>query len=182
LQNRDWGTELRVVKWLKMKEFVRFGFNITLTDAGVAHANEILQLVFEYLFLARNQPASSMLFEDIKKMNLHLDPEDHQEITIAKNISLGHFSGYHDVYAQMLVFDSQKILDCLKKLKVERANVFLRAPLIVGDGGTVSKFGEIPFNREKIPDSVISHCRNIESGRAEPSRSVYLPPKYFSKY
>ena len=68
LKQKGWATSLSAGAGSESKDFAFFGVEISLTQAGVDHIDEIIQSVFIYLNIIRNDNNLSRYFDELKRI------------------------------------------------------------------------------------------------------------------
>ncbi|CAH1774132.1 unnamed protein product [Owenia fusiformis] len=155
-----------------------FSINVTLTDEGLDHYQEVLSVLFEYIQMLRNEGPCERIWSEIKtiednsfRWQEQREPMDYVE-KLCENMQL--FPPEHYLTGEDLLmdYDSKVIAECLNCLVPSKANIMLVSKRFEESGECTEKekWYQTPYNAVNIPDDWISQWADIQ-----PRPEFHLP-------
>lgn len=149
--------------------------SVSLTDKGVEQYERVLQLVFAYLDMLREQPPQQRIFDEqaaLATLAFRFKEPRSPISTVAQLSSVMHYYDDADILTGpylMERFDAQLISEALEVLRPERAQVMLTAPGVQTDRR--SPYYEVPYAQRGPEAVMLSRWDSVEADEA-----LHLPP------
>lgn len=152
--------------------------NVDLTEEGIDHTDDIVQLVFQYLNMLRNEGPQPWIFQELQELwriAFRFKGKDTPQSYVRDLAGMLHLFPFQDVLAGPYLLEEYRpdlITDLLHYLKPDNVRIAVVAKRFMGQADSVEKWYGTQYQLERIPDSVMQVWR-----AAGTNENLKLPPR-----
>lgn len=152
--------------------------NVDLTEEGIDHTDDIVQLVFQYLNMLRNEGPQPWIFQELQELwriAFRFKGKDTPQSYVRDLAGMLHLFPFQDVLAGPYLLEEYRpdlITDLLRYLKPDNVRIAVVAKRFMGQADSVEKWYGTQYRLERIPDSVMQVWR-----AAGTNENLKLPPR-----
>ena len=178
LKERNWANALQAGPLGSVSRFAFFAVSIELTEEGINHVDSIVELMFGYIRLIKDEGVQKWIFDEIRslsKMSFHFREKSEPYSFVQQVTSImDKFPPVHYLSGPYLMreFDPKKIREILDLLTPERCCVRVCAKAVKHKTNLKEKWYETPYGTEQISKEQLNVWKN-----AKPDSSLRLPRK-----
>lgn len=186
MKERGWADELSAGESLSLENFGFFGVTISLTKEGVDHVDDIVELVYAYLKLIREEGIETWIHEEsaaLADMGFRF-AERVEPFNLVQTLS-GRMALYPEeeyLSGAYLVneFAPQAITDLLDCLTPEKGNLMVVGSFVEGSTDATEKWYGTAYRMEEMPASTVEKWRTVkpDAGLAIPGKNPFIPTKF----
>jgi len=186
LKSRGWVNNLVGGQKSGCKGFGFFVVNVDLTEEGIEHVDDIIQLVFQYLEMLRKEGAKDWVFQECRDLNAmqfrFKDKERPQSYVCGLAGHLHEFPLNEVLTAGYLLTEwkPELINDVLQQLTPDRVRVVAIAQRYKDRCDETEQYYMSKYKTEKIEPSKIEGWRNcgLHKSLRLPDRNEFIPTNY----
>lgn len=152
--------------------------NVDLTEEGIDHTDDIVQLVFQYLNMLRTEGPQPWIFQELQELwriAFRFKGKDTPQSYVRDLAGMLHLFPFQDVLAGPYLLEEYRpdlITDLLRYLKPDNVRIAVVAKRFMGQADSVEKWYGTQYQLERIPDSVMQVWR-----AAGTNENLKLPPR-----
>lgn len=152
--------------------------NVDLTEEGIDHTDDIVQLVFQYLNMLRTEGPQPWIFQELQELwriAFRFKGKDTPQSYVRDLAGMLHLFPFQDVLAGPYLLEEYRpdlITDLLHYLKPDNVRIAVVAKRFMGQADSVEKWYGTQYQLERIPDSVMQVWR-----AAGTNENLKLPPR-----
>lgn len=160
--------------------------NVDLTEEGIAHTDDIVQLVFQYLNMLRHEGPQQWIFEELQglwQMAFNFKGKESPQGYVRDLAGRLHMFPFEDVLAGPYMLEEYRpdlIKDLLGYLRPDNVRIAVVAKCFMGQTDTVEKWYGTMYKLEHIPDKVMQEWK--QAGTHEnlklPPRNEFIPSNF----
>lgn len=181
LRHKGWATHVTAGTGIQGSNFKDYTLNIQLTEQGLHYTDDILESLFSYLNLIREEGLPHWRFDELKQLNqLEFDYQEFPKIgKLASQLStqMHYYPDNHIAYGEYLLDapNSQIALDLLAFLVPENMRIKRIYPEATTD--KITHWYQTPYCISDIPASLISKLKqpNFNQKLSLPAANALIP-------
>lgn len=187
LKQRGWAESLAAGSGLSNRFAATFDVDITLTEEGYRHVNDVVLLFFQAVQMLKEKGVADWQYKEQKSLNelsfrFH-EKQDAMEYVSGLAINLQYYPPADVLRGQYLMegMDVYLVHDVLARLNARNVLVVVSAPGI--ESSKTSQFYQVPYKIEPINESLLSAWQERKSaadiastaGIMTPAENVFIP-------
>lgn len=176
LKRRKWANGITAGIEEEYDEFALFLITFEATDEGVAHADDILQMLFQYLQLLRVSSWEKWIFEELENLEIMRFLFQSKEPPINfTSVVAGNMQVYpkQDIISQGALFfpyDVESILELLDIMTPEKMKVLVVCKSVESEDMLQEPWYGAKYRDSALPPELLERCRSPEA-----NESLFLP-------
>ncbi|MEW6983332.1 insulinase family protein [Colwelliaceae bacterium 6471] len=176
LKANQWAMGLTAGSGINGSNFKDFNISIPLTDAGEQHIDEIVNIIFGYIFLLKDKPLPEHYYQEkqsIAELSFHYHEKQRPLDSVSQLVlNMQHYPAKDYIFGDYMMSGMcQDTIDTLLSYLTPK-NMRLIHISQLSEFNQVSTWYKVPYRVEKISDDKLFTWLN-----AQPNDALYLPPK-----
>ncbi|TYZ68896.1 hypothetical protein PybrP1_010965 [[Pythium] brassicae (nom. inval.)] len=179
LKAQEWANGLSAGLTRDHEDWSLFSVTVDATDAGIAHADDVVTAVYQYVRLLRGKaPLPRWIFEEAQALSLvafrFKSKESPMSYTSALAGAMHRYptkyivSGAHVLYG----YDAGKVQEILDALTPARMRLTVVSRAFAGTTQAEERWYGTPYTDAPLPDALLARWANVKGNRA-----LQLPPR-----
>ncbi|XP_077499143.1 insulin degrading metalloproteinase isoform X1 [Amblyomma americanum] len=160
--------------------------NVDLTEEGMEHTDDIVQLVFQYLSMLRNEGPQKWIFQELQELwrvAFRFKGKDTPQSYVRDLSGMLHYLPFQDVLAGPYIIDEYRpdlIKDLLGYLRPENVRVAVVAKHFTGQTDSVEKWYGTLYKLDRIPEAVMQVWQEpgVNKNLKLPPRNEFIPSNF----
>ena len=181
LKQKGWAEGLSAGLHNKLANNSTFQINVSLTQDGTEHIDEITEQLFSYIHVIKNEGIQEWVFEELKQLGkLHFTfQEGRRPSQLVQQLSMSmHDYAIEDILQGPYIwsdFNPEKINALTNKLTPDNLIRTLTVPKAASD--TIEPWFNGPYSKSEIPEEKIQHWKSITAndGLHIPKPNPFIP-------
>lgn len=178
LKHQQWAFRLTAGSGINGSNFKDFNISIALTDAGEEHIDDIVDIVFSYIYLLKQSPIAEYFFQEKKSIAM-LSFNYQEKLKPLDSVSqyavnMHHYPPEHYIFGDYMMehFDHKSITELLAYMNTDNMRLINISQSTQNTYSNTSKWYQVPYNVTPITAEKLARWQNSAIDNA-----LYLPPK-----